>query len=63
MPNISATSEINYGFCFAFSFLHGFNDLRIFCSVGETVMLPECKLNPRKVSLFVDIITDFKGCK
>ena len=62
MPITSATSEIN-GFCFAFSLLHDFSVLRTFCSVGETVMLPESKLNPRKVSLFVGIITDFKGCK
>ena len=62
MPITSATSEIN-GFCFAYSFLHDFNVLGTFCSVGETVMLPESKLNPRKVSHFVGIITDFKACK
>ena len=62
MPITSATSEIN-GFCFACSFLHDFNFLRTFCYVGETVMLPDSKLNPRKVSHFVGIITDFKGCK
>ena len=62
MPITSATSEIN-GFCFLFSFWHNFNVLRTFCSIGDTVMLPKSKLNARKVSLFVGIIIDFKGCK
>ena len=60
MPITSATTEIN-GLYFAFSFLHEFNALRTFCSLGETVLRP--KLNPTKVSLFVGVITNFKGCK